>query len=45
MNKNISVGEAKVMADRYKDIEKITDKTEYIKAVFEEAKRNYGFGK
>ena len=43
MNPDISIGEAKIMLDRYKELEKIEDKNEYIKAVFEEAKRNYGF--
>lgn len=43
LNPNISIGEAKIMLDRYKEIEKIQDKSEYIKAVFEEAKRNFGF--
>ena len=44
LNNDISVGEAKIMADRYKQLEKIKDKDEYIKAVFEEAKSNFGFG-
>ena len=43
MDKNIGIGEAKVMLDRYKDLEEISDKSEYINAVFEEAKRNFGF--
>ncbi len=33
------------MIERYKDLEKIEDKEEYIKAVFEEAKNNFGFRK
>lgn len=43
MNKDLSLGEAKVMADRYRALNKIQDKNDYIKAVFEEAKRNFGF--
>ena len=43
LNPDISIGEAKIMFDRYKEIEKIEDKTEYTKALFEEAKRNFGF--
>lgn len=43
LNPNISVGEAKIMLERYKELEKIEDKIEYTKAVFEEAKRNFGF--
>ena len=44
MNKGIGLGEAAVMIQRYKEIEKIEDKEEYIKALFKEAKSNYGFG-
>ena len=43
LNPNISIGEAPIMIQRYKDLEKIEDKEEYIKAVFEEAKNNFGF--
>lgn len=43
LNPNISIGEAPVMIQRYKDLEKIEDKEEYINAVFEEAKNNFGF--
>lgn len=43
LNPDISIGEAKIMLDRYKELEKIEDKTEYTRAVFEEVKRNFGF--
>ena len=45
LNPNISIGDAPIMIERYKDLEKIEDKEEYIKAVFEEAKNNFGFRK
>ena len=45
MNSKITLGEAYVMKKRYESIEKIKDKSEYIKALFEEAKNNFGFGK
>ena len=45
MNSKITLGEAYVMKKRYESIEKIKDKNEYIKALFEEAKNNFGFEK
>lgn len=41
--RDIDIGETYVMAKRYKDIEKIADRNEYIDAVFNEAKNNFGF--
>ena len=38
---DISIEETKAMLKRYKEIEKIKDKKEYTKALFEEAKKNY----
>ena len=38
---DITEKEAKEMLNRYKEIEKIKDNKEYIKALFEEAKKNY----
>ena len=43
MRDDITIEETKAMLKRYKEIEKIADKEEYIKALFEEAKKNYGF--
>ena len=41
--RDISRGEAAVMIDRYKEISKIEDKSEYIQTLFNEVKNNYGF--
>jgi len=43
--RDVDLGETYVMAKRYKDIERITDRGEYIDAVFNEAKNNFGFRK
>lgn len=45
MRDDITVEQTKEMLKRYKEIEKIKDREEYIKALFEEAKKNYGFEK
>jgi len=43
LNPDIEIGEAKIMFERYKDILKIEDKEEFVKALFKEVKSNYGF--
>ncbi len=43
MRDNISREETIEMLERYKEIKKIPDKEEYLKAMFKEAKRNFGF--
>ena len=43
MRDSISKEETIEMLKRYKNIKKIKDKDEYIKALFEETKKNYGF--
>lgn len=45
LNENITQEEAEKMLLRYKAIEKIKDKKEYIKALFDEACKNYGLDK
>ncbi|MBR1460006.1 hypothetical protein IJ596_00025 [bacterium] len=45
MRDNISLEETTQMIKRYKEIEQIPDKQEYIQALFNEAKKNYGFEK
>lgn len=42
LNENLSLGETKVMIDRYKELESIEDDEEYARAVYREAKANYG---
>lgn len=42
LNDNISLGETKVMINRYSDIEQIEDDEEYMKELFREARANYG---
>lgn len=44
MRDDITKKEALEIIKRYKKIEKIQDKEEYVKALFEEVKRNYGLG-
>ncbi len=39
---DISLEETKAMLSRYKEIEKIENKEDYIQALFSEAKKNYG---
>ncbi len=41
--RDIDLGETYVMAKRYKDIERIADRSQYIEAIFNEAKNNFGF--
>lgn len=43
MRDNITKDETIKILKRYKEIEKIKDKEKYAKAVFEEAKKNFGF--
>ena len=43
MRDDISKEETIEMLERYKEIKKIPDKEEYLKAMFNEAKRNFGF--
>ncbi len=45
MRDDITKKEALEIIKRYKEIEKIQDKEKYVKALFEEVKRNYGLGK
>lgn len=45
MRDDITLGETKVMLDRYKQIEKIKDNDEYIRQMFNEAAKNYGLDK
>lgn len=45
MRENITTEETVQMIKRYKEIEKIPDKQEYVQALFNEAKKNYGFEK
>ena len=42
MRDDITVEQAREMMKRYRDIEKISDREEYAKALFEEAKKNFG---
>lgn len=41
--RDIDLGETYVMAQRYKDIEKIADRSQYVDAMFKETKNNFGF--
>lgn len=41
-NKNITEKEAIEIKNRYKELEKISDREEYVKALFEETKKNFG---
>lgn len=43
MRNDITMTETKHMLQNYKNISKIKDKEEYIRAMFKEAKKNYGF--
>lgn len=43
MRNDITMAETKHMLQNYKNISKIKDKEEYIRAMFKEAKKNYGF--
>lgn len=43
MRDDITVEQAREMMKRYKDIEKIQNREEYAKALFAEAKKNFGF--
>lgn len=45
MRDDISLEQAREMLKRYKEIEKIADDKEYAKALFKEAKKNFGFEK
>lgn len=45
MRDDITKEETIKMLKRYKDIQKIKNKEEYAKAIFKEAKKNYGFEK
>lgn len=45
MRDDITVDQARAMLNRYKEIEKIADDKEYAKALFEEAKKNFGLEK
>lgn len=45
MNDNITMDETKLILQRYKNLEKIKDKDEYITAIFDETKKNFGLGK
>ena len=45
MRDDITVEQTREMMKRYKEIEKITDREEYAKALFEEVKKNYGMEK
>lgn len=45
MRDDITIEETKKMLSRYKEIEKITDREEYIKALFKEVKKNFGMEK
>lgn len=45
MRDDITVEQTREMMKRYKEIEKITDREEYAKALFEEVKKNFGMGK
>lgn len=42
MRDDISLKETKAMLSRYKEIEKIENKDDYVQALFAEAKKNYG---
>lgn len=42
MRDDITVEQTREMLKRYKEIEKIKDRKEYIQALFDEAKKNYG---
>lgn len=42
MRDDISLKETKAMLSRYKEIEKIENKEDYVQALFAEAKKNYG---
>jgi len=42
MNKDITLGETKVMLDKYKEIEQIQDYDKYANALYDYAKENYG---
>lgn len=42
MRNDITIEQARAMKQRYQEIEKIKDREEYAKALFEEAKKNYG---
>ena len=42
MREDITIEETKNILHRYKEIEKIKDKKEYARALFDEAKKNYG---
>ncbi len=44
MRNDITLTETKQILENYKNISKIKDKEEYIRAIFKEAKKNYGFG-
>ncbi len=41
--REVSLGEAKIITERYKSIQKITNPEEYARAIFQEAKSNFGF--
>ena len=41
--RDVDLGETYVMAKRYKDISKIANRNQYIDAMFNEAKSNFGF--
>ncbi len=45
MRDDITVEQTREVMKRYKEIEKITDREEYAKALFEEVKKNYGMEK
>ena len=42
---DITIEQTRTMLNRYKEIEKIKDKEEYAKALFEEVKKNFGMEK
>jgi len=44
MRNDITIEEAQKIANRYKELEKIKDKEEFVKATFEEVKKNFGYG-
>ncbi len=43
MRDDITLNQTREIMNRYKNIEKIENKEEYIKAMFKEAKKNFGF--
>ena len=45
MNDNITIEETKEILKKYKDLSKIKDKEEYITALFNETRKNFGLGK